>query len=203
MMDYQSLESLLEKQFVLPIFRNSREEVLNALELMKPLHFKVIELTTTISGWQLLAKELAADYVVGVGTIRNAAQIEEAQTSGASFLVSFGAFPELISAVKEIPVIPGALTPTEFLTLQNAGIPISKLYPASSVGPKYLTDLKVLLPEMKFMATGGIGIDVDSITKWREAGALAIGMGNALGNPITDPKGFKIKVEKLRQAIHP
>jgi 2-dehydro-3-deoxyphosphogluconate aldolase/(4S)-4-hydroxy-2-oxoglutarate aldolase len=203
MMDYQSLEALLENQFVLPIFRNSREEVLKALELMKPLHFKVIELTTTIFGWQLLAKELAADYVVGVGTISNVAQIEEAQTSGAYFLVSFGAFPELISAVKEIPVIPGALTPTEFLALQNTGIPISKLYPASSMGPKYLTDLKVLLPEMKFMATGGIGIDIDSITKWRDAGALAIGMGNALGNPITDPEGFKIKVEKLHQAIHP
>ena len=198
MMDYQFLELLLSRQLVVPIFRGSREEVLKALDLMKPLKLEVIELTTTINGWQSLLKELVPNYVVGVGTVTTENQIKRAQDHGASFLVSFGSFPEFIKASRKIPVIPGALTPSEFLALDRLDIPIAKLYPASSMGTKYLKDLTVVLPNMKFVATGGITIDEQSLSPWFASGALAVGMGNALGNPLTNADSFSSQVEILR-----
>jgi 2-dehydro-3-deoxyphosphogluconate aldolase/(4S)-4-hydroxy-2-oxoglutarate aldolase len=200
-MDYKILELLLGRQLVLPIFRGSREEVLQALNFMKPLKLEAIELTTTINGWQSLLRELAPHYVVGVGTVTTEHQIKKARENGASFLVSFGSFPKFIQSSRKIPVIPGALTPSEFLALDRLDIPMAKLYPASSMGTKYLKDLTVVLPNMKFIATGGITIDHESLSTWLDSGALAVGMGNALGNPITNPDSFSLQVEILRLAL--
>ncbi|MEN9736529.1 MAG: hypothetical protein RL129_1240, partial [Actinomycetota bacterium] len=61
-MKYSELISLLEVQKILPIFRGSHQEIKAALELMSPLEFSVIELTTSIPNWQTLLKELSVKY---------------------------------------------------------------------------------------------------------------------------------------------
>jgi 2-dehydro-3-deoxyphosphogluconate aldolase/(4S)-4-hydroxy-2-oxoglutarate aldolase len=200
-MNYAELVSTLSKQKVLPIFRGSHVEIEAALALMEPLEFNAIELTTSIPNWQLLLKELSQKYQVGLGTVTSNQDIEDAITYGAKFLVSFGSFPDLIEATKKIPVIPGALTPSEFLQFQRAGIKLAKLYPASAFGAKYLKDLKILLPDMQFIATGGIGVNAEELKNWRENGAIAIGMGSALGNPISDEAGFKQRVVELKSTL--
>lgn len=66
----------------------------------------------------------------GVGTIKSESQIQQAKAAGAQFLVSFGFFDALIEEV-DIPVIPGAMTANELLTIQRAGVRCAKIYPAS------------------------------------------------------------------------
>lgn len=200
-MNNSELISLLRNQKILPIFRGSHEEIKAALELMAPLEFSAIELTTSIPNWQHLLKELSSKYTVGLGTVTTNQDIDDAISNGAKFLVSFGSFPELVAANQKIPVIPGALTPTEFLELQRAGIKLAKLYPASAFGAKYLKDLKVLLPEMNFIVTGGIGVSPDELQTWQSSGAIAVGMGSALGNPISDKSSFEKRVAELNSTL--
>ena len=133
--------------------------------------------------------------------IKTKSDISDARANGANFLVSFGAFTDLVNVNEEIPVIPGALTPTEFLQLHRSGINLAKLYPASSFGAKYLKDLQVLLPEMNFIVTGGIGTSKAELETWLSAGAVAIGIGSNLGNPLKDATAFQKKVAELVTAL--
>ena len=200
-MNIAELIATLKSQKILPIFRSSHEEIKASLELMKPLQLQTIGLTTSIPNWQPLVEELSQNFVVGLGTVKTQKDIADAIKVGAKFLVSFGAFPELISANEKLPVIPGALTPTEFLNLHRAGISIAKLYPASTVGPKYLRDLRVLLPDLNFIVTGGVGVSKEEIDIWLGAGSISIGIGSSLGNPLSDPTAFKKNVDNLHDAL--
>ena len=200
-MNNSQIIETLQNQKVLPIFRGSHEEIKKSLELMAPLQLKTIELTTSVPNWQALLKELSSIYQVGLGTIKTKSDISDARANGANFLVSFGAFTDLVNVNEEIPVIPGALTPTEFLQLHRSGINLAKLYPASSFGAKYLKDLKVLLPEMNFIVTGGIGTSKAELETWLSAGAVAIGIGSNLGNPLKDATAFQKKVAELVTAL--
>jgi 2-dehydro-3-deoxyphosphogluconate aldolase/(4S)-4-hydroxy-2-oxoglutarate aldolase len=77
-----------------------------------------------------------------------------------------------------VPFYPGALSPTEVFTAHRAGAPLVKLFPAATVGPRYIKDLHGPLPGVRIMPTGGIAID--DIPAWLSAGASAVGLGGPL-----------------------
>lgn len=77
-----------------------------------------------------------------------------------------------------VPVFPGGLTPTELLAGMQAGATAVKLFPASTVGPGYLGQLRGPFPHMQVIPSGGIG--VDDAADWIAAGALAVSLGGPL-----------------------
>ena len=74
--------------------------------------------------------------------------------------------------------MPGCFTPTEILDAWEMGADIVKVFPATSVGPGYLKDIRGPLPQVKLMPTGGVSID--NAGDWLRAGAVAVGVGSAL-----------------------
>jgi 2-dehydro-3-deoxyphosphogluconate aldolase/(4S)-4-hydroxy-2-oxoglutarate aldolase len=58
------------------------------------------------------------------------------------------------------------------------GADVIKVFPATSVGPGYLKDVRGPLPQVKLMPTGGVSID--NAGDWLRAGAVAVGVGSAL-----------------------
>ena len=72
---------------------------------------------------------------------------------------------------------PGA-RPTELFTAHRAGAPLVKLFPATAVGPAYLTYLRGPLPDVRIMPTGGL--TPDTALDWIRAGAAAVGLGGSL-----------------------
>jgi 2-dehydro-3-deoxyphosphogluconate aldolase/(4S)-4-hydroxy-2-oxoglutarate aldolase len=87
-----------------------------------------------------------------------------------------------------VPVIPGALTPTEILTAWEAGADVVKVFPASSMGgAKYLKSIKAPLPQIELIPTGGVSLA--SAAEFLEAGALALGVGADLVDPKAIAKG--------------
>jgi 2-dehydro-3-deoxyphosphogluconate aldolase/(4S)-4-hydroxy-2-oxoglutarate aldolase len=74
--------------------------------------------------------------------------------------------------------MPGCFTATEILNAWDAGADIVKVFPATSVGPGYLKDIRGPLPHIKLMPTGGVSID--NVGDWLKAGAVAVGVGSAL-----------------------
>ena len=140
-----------------------------------------IEVTLTSRGAvQALAglrRQLPPDAVIGAGTILTADQAKASVDAGAAFLVSPVLDPALIEGL-DVPFYPGALSPTEVFTAHRAGAPLVKLFPAATVGPRYIKDLHGPLPGVRIMPTGGIAID--DIPAWLSAGASAVGLGGPL-----------------------
>jgi 2-dehydro-3-deoxyphosphogluconate aldolase/(4S)-4-hydroxy-2-oxoglutarate aldolase len=103
--------------------------------------------------------EHVPDMAVGGGTVVRAEQAREAVAAGAAFLVSPGCTPRLLEALLDqaVPILPGAATASEVMTLLEDGITEMKFFPASAAGGT--TALRALagpLPEVTFCPTGGI-----------------------------------------------
>jgi len=120
------------------------------------------------------------DAIIGAGTVRTVRQLAAAADAGASFIVSPVFDPEVVAAAlaRSLPVIPGAYTPTEVDRAWRAGATFVKLFPASSLGPAHVRELRGPLPEVETIATGGV--DAGNSRAFLDAGAVAVGIGSAL-----------------------
>ncbi len=78
----------------------------------------------------------------------------------------------------DLPVMPGAMTPTEIFAAWTAGADAVKVFPATSLGPRYFRDLAGPFPQLRLTPTGGV--DLDTAADWIRAGAIAVGVGTAL-----------------------
>jgi 2-dehydro-3-deoxyphosphogluconate aldolase / (4S)-4-hydroxy-2-oxoglutarate aldolase len=117
---------------------------------------------------------------VGAGTIRTVEQVRAAVAAGAAFGVSPLLDRVVIDAAvaSDLPFIPGAYTPTEVDAAWRAGATFVKLFPASSLGPGHVRELRGPLPEIETVATGGI--DATNALDFLAAGATAVGIGSSL-----------------------
>jgi len=118
--------------------------------------------------------------LVGAGTLRRRDQLEAALRAGADFGVAPSLDPEIVRAATSagLPFLPGALTPTEIATAWDTGATFVKVFPASSVAPTYVRELRGPMPEIGLVMTGGI--DAGNARAFLDAGAAAIGVGSAL-----------------------
>lgn len=124
-----------------------------------------IEITLRTAAALDAVRAIAAEVegaVVGVGTVLTPEQLLAAERAGARFAVSPGASPNLIAAARDnaLPWLPGAATASEAMTLREHGYRYLKFFPAESVGgAAALRALAGPLPELRYCATGGIGLN--------------------------------------------
>jgi 2-dehydro-3-deoxyphosphogluconate aldolase/(4S)-4-hydroxy-2-oxoglutarate aldolase len=123
-----------------------------------------------------LRRQLPSGVAIGAGTVLSLDDAKASVDAGAAFLVSPVHVPALDGF--PVPVYPGAFTPTEIFTASRGGAPLVKLFPAGTVGPRYLKDLRGPLPDVRIMPTGGI--EIADIATWLTAGAVAVGLGSPL-----------------------
>jgi 2-dehydro-3-deoxyphosphogluconate aldolase/(4S)-4-hydroxy-2-oxoglutarate aldolase len=122
-----------------------------------------------------------SDLVVGAGTVLDEASAQRSIDAGARFITSPGFIPEVVACAKRagVVVFPGALTPSEVIEGWQAGADFVKIFPAATVGgPAYVRALKVPLPQVPLIVTGG----VNQLTAFDyiRSGASAIGVGREL-----------------------
>jgi 2-dehydro-3-deoxyphosphogluconate aldolase/(4S)-4-hydroxy-2-oxoglutarate aldolase len=127
-----------------------------------------------------LAKEFGKEIILGMGTLTKAEQAQAAKSAGATFLVSPHTEKDLARAMTEtgLPVMMGALTPSEVRLAWELGSDVVKLFPGSLGGPDYLKALKGPFPEIPLMPTGGVSRQ--NLKDWFAAGAYAVGAGSNL-----------------------
>lgn len=118
--------------------------------------------------------------VLGAGTVKTAAQVDEAVAAGARFVVSPHGSETLARAARDAGVeyVPGAFTPTEAMTAWEWGVPLVKLFPIETLGTGFLRQLRGPCPEIRLIVTGGVRLD--NAVAFRQAGASAVGMGSEL-----------------------
>ena len=120
---------------------------------------------------------------VGAGTVCTRDDLDQALSAGASFIVPPIVSAEVISACREraVPVMAGALTPSEIYEAWSLGANMVKVFPANHFGPGYLRDLRGPLPDIRLMPTGGV--NAETLGEFHSAGAAAFGVGGALFSP--------------------
>lgn len=129
-----------------------------------------------------------APLLFGAGTIRSASALDAAVACEADFGVSPSLDPVVLAAAldRELPFVAGALTPTEIDAAWRAGSTFVKVFPASSVGPGHLREIRGPMPEVELIPTGGI--DGSSAPAFLAAGAVAVGIGGAIVNASPDER---------------
>ena len=162
----QKAEQLLRAAGILPVVTvHTLDEARRVSEALLAGGLPAIELTlrtpVAMEALAMLKRELP-DIVIGAGTVLTRDQIDRSIDAGADFLVTPGTPADLADALAEapVPVVPGAATPTELLSLMARGFRVCKLFPASAVGGlAMLKGLAGPLSELKLCPTGGIGED--------------------------------------------
>lgn len=97
--------------------------------------------------------------IIGAGTILSARQFDQAVDAGARFIVSPGTTQELLDAAgaSEVPLLPGAITPSEIMAAAEEGYSLLKFFPAEQAGgAPFLKALSSPLAGVRFCPTGGI-----------------------------------------------
>jgi 2-dehydro-3-deoxyphosphogluconate aldolase / (4S)-4-hydroxy-2-oxoglutarate aldolase len=137
------------------------------------------------------------DARVGAGTIRSLEQLRAALDAGAEFGVSPVLDQQILEAAlgAGLPFTPGAYTPTEADRAWRAGATFVKLFPGSSLGPGHVRELRGPLPEIEIIVTGGV--ERANAAAFLAAGAVAVGVGSALGRMSADER--IALVESVRQ----
>ena len=175
----------IERERVVAVLRLADPDRLRAvIEALAAGGVRVFEVTMTVPRAIDVIEQLAAGLdetlLVGAGTVIDADTARRAIRAGARFVVSPVFRRDLIETCHEddVPAMPGCFTPTEILDAWESGADIVKVFPATSLGPAFIKDVRAPLPQLKLMPTGGVSIE--NAADWLRAGAVAVGIGSAL-----------------------
>ncbi|MFD7511801.1 bifunctional 4-hydroxy-2-oxoglutarate aldolase/2-dehydro-3-deoxy-phosphogluconate aldolase [Streptomyces sp. NPDC059853] len=126
---------------------------------------------------------------LGAGTVLTAAQAEQAIEAGARYLVTPGVRPAVAGAAAAagVPVVMGALTPTEVGQALDLGAAAVKIFPAHSLGPRHFRDLAGPFPGTSLVASGGV--NAANAAAFLAAGALAVCAGSDVVPPAAVAAG--------------
>ncbi len=144
------------------------ESALHAKPLAESLYaggLPVAEITlrtdAALDSIRAIAREVAG-VLVGAGTVINREQAEAACEAGAQFLVSPGMVEEVVEWAQEnhVPVLAGAVTPSEMIRGLNLGLNILKFFPAETLGGlKAIKAMSDPFPQLRFIPTGGVKLE--------------------------------------------
>lgn len=178
------IERLLNPGVIAVVRAQRTEQVVPLAEALVAGGVMAVEITMTTPNAIAAIKEASVKLgdraLIGVGTVLDEATCQAAMDAGAQFVVSPICRCELISRAQDAgkPVMLGAYTPTEAQLAHEAGADFIKIFPADTLGPKYVKALRAPLPHLKIVPTGGV--DLKTIGDFFKAGCVAVGAGSSL-----------------------
>lgn len=183
-MERAELTELLATHRLVAIIRGSDPRAsVRAARVLARAGVRLIEVSLTSTDAEAVLSEinvtLGEDVALGAGTVLTERDAKLAREAGAAYAVT-PALGEGVSAALELgmPVLAGAMTPTEVLAATRAGASAVKLFPAATLGPGYLKALRDPFPRLAAVPVGGVGLD--EVPGYLAAGAVAVGVGSPL-----------------------
>jgi 2-dehydro-3-deoxyphosphogluconate aldolase/(4S)-4-hydroxy-2-oxoglutarate aldolase len=171
--------SLTRSTGVLPAIKlKADEDVIPFVRAMYEGGARVVEITMTTPGvlemFRSLSNAFGDEMALAAGTVLDAAAARAAIDAGARVIVSPAVVPEVIAAAHRYGAacFSGAFTATEVLTATQAGADMVKIFPAAVAGPAYMTNLRMVYPEVRLIPSGGVSLD--NAAAFIQSGATAI-----------------------------
>ncbi|HEY9671408.1 MAG TPA: bifunctional 4-hydroxy-2-oxoglutarate aldolase/2-dehydro-3-deoxy-phosphogluconate aldolase [Waterburya sp.] len=138
--------------------------------------------------------------MIGTGTLLNVEQLQQAIEAGAQFLFTPHVNLTLIAAAVKagVPIVPGALTPTEIVTAWEAGASGVKVFPIQAVGgASYIKALQGPLGHIPLIPTGGV--TRENAQELIKAGAIAVGLaGDLFPNSLVATQDWKAITQRAK-----
>jgi len=193
---------------LVPVVRAaSASEAFAAVEAIRAGGIPILEITLTVPGAieiiAELTRRLGDDTLIGAGTVLDAETAQRCIDAGARFVVSPALDIPTVELCRrlDVPVFPGALTPTEILTAWRAGASAVKVFPANAAGgATYIKSLKAPFPQIELLPTGGVSLT--TAADFIAAGAFALGVGADLVDLAALRRGEADAItEKARQYV--
>ena len=193
---------------VLPAMKLKREveDVVPYIEAMVEGGMKVVEITMTtpnaLRHYEAIRDRFEDSVIIASGTTLDAASARLAILSGVGIIVSPMLKIELIETAHRYGAacFPGSYTATEVLTAIEAGADMVKIFPGALAGPKYMTNLKMVYPEVNLIPSGGVGLD--NAADFIKCGACAIsGARNFFDLEQVEKHGLKWITEQVKKYI--
>lgn len=180
----QTLERVLASGVVAVVRMADSAKLVRVAQAIADGGVTAIEITMTtpnaLAVIEKVARTLSDTVTLGVGSVLDAATVQQASDAGARYVVSPVFKMEIIEASHrlEMPAMPGCFTPTEILAATEAGADIVKVFPADVLGMAFFKGVLAPMPHLKLMPTGGV--TVTNAGDWIRTGAVAVGVGSAL-----------------------
>ncbi len=204
--DRLQITQFLEEKKIIAIIRTDQaQSLIEAVKALRKGGINCIEVTMTTPGALKLLEEVrnkVENVLFGAGTVLDPETARACILSGAQFIVTPSLNLRVIEVAHryDVPIIPGAFTPTEILTAWENGAEVVKVFPASGVGPGYIRELKGPFPQIKLCPTGGVNLE--NIQAFIKAGASCVGVGGALvKKQLITEKDWE-GLEKLAQSFY-
>lgn len=202
----ETLECILSTGVVAVIRMKDPQRLASVVEAIRVGGVKCIEITMTVPGAvEIIAsmvQSVPPDVVIGAGTVTDRGTAQAVINAGARFVVGPVFNPDVVGLCRNSGVVamPGCYTPTEILAAWEAGADIVKVFPATSLGPKYFKDIAGPFPHIRLMPTGGVTID--NVGEWVRAGAVAVGIGSdLLDKKAIDAGRYDILTERAERMV--
>lgn len=188
------LHKILEEKIIAILRLNSQDHIPKIFEHLIKGGIRVLEITSNTPGYLeeiSNARNAHKNILIGAGTVTNSSIAKKAIKHGAQFLVTpnFDAKIIKIAHKNNVPVIMGALTPSEIVNSIEAKADIIKLFPANSFGIDYFKAIKGPFSDTIFFAVGGIGLE--NAKAWLNAGVSGIGLGGSLVKDIENAEDLQ------------
>ena len=177
------LQTIRAEKVIALIRADSPASLLDCARALSAGGLNCLELTMTTPGAIELCAQVSKELphiLLGLGTVLDADTARKGIAAGAKFIVTPCVRPAVIAVCQElnVPILSGALTPTEAYTAHELGADIIKVFPAEFFGPAYIKSLKAPFPKLEFMPTGGV--TPETVGEFLKAGAFATAAGSAL-----------------------
>jgi 2-dehydro-3-deoxyphosphogluconate aldolase/(4S)-4-hydroxy-2-oxoglutarate aldolase len=146
--------------------------------------------------------EKMPDLLLGIGTIMDAPSAEKFIGADADFIVSPIVKMEIAQVCSRHKKfwVPGCGTLTEIVSARDAGAELIKVFPGSVLGPKFISAVLAVIPDLKLMPTGGVEPTHENLKTWFDSGVFSVGMGSQLiTNSIIEGKRWDDLEGKVTQ----
>lgn len=180
----ETLEKIISNGAIAVIRLKDESCIQNVVNAIIKGNIRCIEITMTVPNAREIIANLVSEFknsiILGAGTVTNSLDVEQLIAKGAKFIVSPILNYDIIKVCNKSDVVcmPGCFTPTEIFNAWNSGADMIKVFPATSLGPRYFKDLSAPFPDIKLVPTGGVTIE--NVGEWILSGASAVGVGSNL-----------------------
>lgn len=189
-MDKNQVFHHIIEQGLVPLYFHPDKDV--SVHVMKALYnagIRIVEYTNrgthaleNFSHLRRIADKELPGLKLGAGTIKSKKNATGFINEGADFIVCPGMIEEVADVVNnnDLLWIPGCMTVTEIIRAENLNAKLVKLFPGSLLGPSYVMAVKEIFPDLLFIPTGGVELEMENLQAWFKAGVCAVGMGSKL-----------------------
>lgn len=198
------VKKIIKSQIVAIIRLAQQSEVSSVIHCLVTGGITTLEITANTPGYTEEINKARVKYpniLIGAGTVTNTKRAMCAIEAGAQFIVTPNTNESVVQLAHShgIPVLMGALTPTDIANAISFDADLIKIFPAGSLGISYFKDLQGPFSDVPLLPVGGININ--NIEDWFAAGAAGVGIGNDLTSAVNTPEQQEKLIKLVRHYL--